>query len=130
MDRSPCSARLDSLVDSDCAEPAGPLRPATTARAPRELDLAARGISTVVWATGYRRSYPWLQVPVLDAVSEIVHCGGVTPARGLYVLGVPGQRKRNPTFLDAVGDDARFVRQALRGHLVSGSLRRDGCCAA
>ena len=124
-------ARLDSLVDGDGAGPADPLRPATPAGAPRELDLAARGISTVVWATGYRRSYPWLQVPVLDAQGEIVHRGGVTPAPGLFVLGLPRQRKRNSTFLDGVGDDARFVAQALHGHLSSGRARSiESCCAA
>ena len=80
----------------------------------------------MVWATGYRRSYPWLQVPVLDAQGEIVHRGGVTPVPGLFVLGLPGQRKRNSTFLDGVGDDARFIARALRSHLGSGGVRPAG----
>jgi putative flavoprotein involved in K+ transport len=79
------------------------------AGAPTQLDLAAAGIATVLWATGYRRSYPWLQVPVLDEHGEINHRHGVTPAPGLYVLGLRFQRRRRSHFIDGVGDDARFV---------------------
>ena len=52
---------------------------------PATLDLAANGIRTVVWATGFLRNYRWLHVPVLDASGEIIHTGGVTPSPGLYV---------------------------------------------
>ena len=46
-------------------------------------------MGTIVWATGYRRSYSWLQVPeVLGRDGEIEHHGGVTAAAGLYVLGL------------------------------------------
>ena len=45
---------------------------------PTALDLAAEGIRTVLWATGYRRDYSWLKVPVLDAAGEICHDGGIT----------------------------------------------------
>lgn len=85
--------------------------------APGALDLASEGIRTVLWATGYRRSYPWLNVPVLDADGEIRHEGGVTPVPGLYALGLRFMRRRNSNFIDGVGDDARFVAShiATRG---------------
>lgn len=44
-----------------------------------ELDLAALGIRSVLWATGYRRSYPWLKLPILTSSGEIAHSNGVTP---------------------------------------------------
>jgi putative flavoprotein involved in K+ transport len=73
---------------------------------PGMIDLAAEGIDTVLWATGYRREYPWLRVPVLDARGEIEHTGGITAEPGLYALGLQFMRRRNSSFLDGVGADA------------------------
>ena len=70
------------------------------------LDLAAEGITSVVWATGFRRDYGWLRVPVLDAAGELVHDGGITPAPGLYALGLNFMRRRNSSFIAGAGDDA------------------------
>jgi len=81
-------------------------RPILVPSTPASLDLRAEGIRTVVWATGYRRSYPWLHVPVLDARGEIRHDGGVTPAPGLYVLGLQFLRRRKSSWIDGVGADA------------------------
>jgi putative flavoprotein involved in K+ transport len=77
--------------------------------APDGLDLRRRGISTVIWATGYTRPYPWLRVPVLDAKGEIAHRRGVTPAHGLYVVGQRFQHRRDSNFLDGVRHDAAFL---------------------
>jgi putative flavoprotein involved in K+ transport len=76
------------------------------APAPTELDLRAEGIRTVVWATGFRRRYPWLKVPVLGERGEIRHRGGITEAPGLYALGLQFLRRRKSNFIDGVGDDA------------------------
>lgn len=86
------------------------------------LDLKARGIGTVLWATGYRRSYPWLNVPVLDERGEIRHDEGVTQSPGLYVLGLQFLRRRNSSFIDGVAGDA----EDLANHLCE---RRRGCLA-
>ncbi|HSB86435.1 MAG TPA: NAD(P)-binding domain-containing protein [Ilumatobacteraceae bacterium] len=83
------------------------------------LDVRARGITSVIWATGYRRSYPWLHVPVLDERGEIRQHRGVTPVDGLYVLGQRFQHRRNSNFIDGVGRDAAFVVD----HLVRGAAR-------
>lgn len=85
-------------------QPPGPL-PAPPAR----LDLAADGIGTVVWATGYRRSYPWLRLPVLGPDGEIRQTGGVTELPGLYVLGLPYMRHRASALIDGVGRDAEAL---------------------
>ena len=76
------------------------------APAPTEIDLRAEGIRTVVWATGFRRLYPWLKLPVLDASGEIRHAGGVTEAPGLYAIGLYFLRRRKSSFIDGVGQDA------------------------
>ena len=81
--------------------------------APTEIDLHNTGIAAVVWATGYRRRYPWLKVPVLDIRGEIIHDGGVTNAPGLYALGLNFQRTRKSSFIDGVGEDARVLAAHL-----------------
>ncbi len=81
------------------------------------LDLAAERITSVVWATGYRRGYSWLHAPVLNRRGDIEHRGGVTPSPGLYVLGMQFQRRRNSNFIDGVGKDARFLAGAIAEHL-------------
>jgi putative flavoprotein involved in K+ transport len=80
---------------------------------PERLDLAARDISSVIWATGYRRSYPWLHIAVLDDRGEIRQRRGVTPVRGLYVLGQRFQHTRRSNFIDGVGRDAAFIADHL-----------------
>jgi putative flavoprotein involved in K+ transport len=83
-------------------------RPATVpaAGAPGTLDLRTSGIRSVVWATGYERSYPWLHAPVLDDAGDIRQVRGRTPAPGLYVLGLQFMIRRNSSFIDGVGRDA------------------------
>ena len=85
----------------------------------RSLDLADEGISTVLWATGFRRRYPWLNVPVFDDRGEIRHRGGITASPGLYVLGLQFLRRRNSNFIDGVGNDAaelsRHLDDRMRG---------------
>jgi putative flavoprotein involved in K+ transport len=81
--------------------------------APVEVDLQANDIATVVWATGYERRYPWLELPVIDERGEIRHRGGVTPEPGLYVLGMRFQRTKGSNLIDGVGADA----ESLADHL-------------
>ncbi|ABS28418.1 NAD(P)/FAD-dependent oxidoreductase [Anaeromyxobacter sp. Fw109-5] len=113
--------RIDDHVANvslgEAVPPAEPLRPVAPPRAPGSLALRAEGIRTVLWATGYRRSYPWLRVPVLDARGEIRHAGGITPSPGLYVLGLQFLRRRKSSFLDGVGADAAAVVDHLAARL-------------
>jgi putative flavoprotein involved in K+ transport len=92
-----------------------PLSTPDAQRSPQALDLKRRGITSIVWATGFRRAYSWLQVPVLDAQGEITHHRGVTQMPGLYVLGQRFQHHRNSNFIDGVGRDAAFVADHLAG---------------
>jgi putative flavoprotein involved in K+ transport len=93
-------------------EPFNPTWP-LAADTPATVDLKDERIHTVIWATGYRRAYPWLCVPVFDARGEITHEGGVTQAAGLYVLGLNFQRRRNSSFIDGVGDDAWVIAHEI-----------------
>jgi len=81
--------------------------------APERLDLRAERIRTVLWATGYRRDYSWLHLPVFDGRGEIVHRGGVTPSPGVYVMGLRFLRRRNSSFIDGQALDAAELSEHL-----------------
>ena len=102
--------------------PEEPFSPMPLPEAPTRLDLRAEGIGTVLWATGFKRSYPWLRVPVLSAAGEIRHQGGITSAAGLYVLGLNFMRRRSSSFIAGVAKDA----EELADHLVRTRTRRGG----
>ena len=106
---------IDRFIDETLMDAEAPdRRPAIEVpTAPTEIDLRSTGIAAVVWATGYRRRYPWLKVPVLDIRGEIIHDGGVTNAPGLYALGLNFQRTRKSSFIDGVGEDARVLAAHL-----------------
>jgi putative flavoprotein involved in K+ transport len=84
---------------------------------PWKLDLRRGEIRTIVWATGYRPDYSWLDVPVVDGKGRLTHDGGVVDSPGLYVLGLPVLRRRRSTFIHGIEDDAREVIAHLAGFL-------------
>jgi putative flavoprotein involved in K+ transport len=74
-----------------------------------QLDLRTGEIRAIVWATGFRPGYGWLDVPVVDAKGQLRHDGGVVASPGLYALGLPVLRRRKSTFICGIEDDAREV---------------------
>jgi putative flavoprotein involved in K+ transport len=109
--------QFDDLVERGEVDagmgPADPPPTVPVPTSPTAIDLADRGIGTVLWATGFRRSYPWLHVPVLDGTGEIRQRRGVTEAPGLYVLGLRFQHHRNSNFIDGVGRDAAYLARHI-----------------
>jgi putative flavoprotein involved in K+ transport len=81
------------------------------------IDLRRQNIKSVVWATGYRRRYDWLNVPVVDGNGEIIERGGVTRAPGLYIIGQTFLRRRRSSFIDGCGADAEEIAQVVHDHL-------------
>jgi putative flavoprotein involved in K+ transport len=95
-----------------------PTRPPASSRL--DLKLASGEIRTVVWATGFRPDYSWLDVPVIDRKGHLRHDGGVvTGAPGLYAVGLPLLRRRKSTFIHGAEDDARDLIEHLAGYLFS-----------
>jgi putative flavoprotein involved in K+ transport len=93
------------------------------ATSPLELDLRRGAIRSIVWATGFRPDYRWLDVPVLDHKGYLRHDGGVVDAPGLYAIGLPVLRRRKSTFIHGAEDDARDVTDHLAGYLAGSALR-------
>jgi putative flavoprotein involved in K+ transport len=107
----------DSGSEDEVAAPER-FRPTEAPRSPRlELDLRSGEIRAVVWATGFRPDYRWLDVPVVDAKGQLRHDGGVVDSPGLYALGLPVLRRRKSTFILGIEDDAREVIELLAGYL-------------
>ena len=116
---APYAAFLD-LVDAHVAEhgldlptepEAGALRPdpACVAEPLRRLDFRAAELGAVIWATGYRVDFDWIDLPVLDARGEPVHRGGISSVPRLYFIGLQWLSRMNSSFLSGVGDDAAHL---------------------
>lgn len=91
---------------------------------PLSIDFAKAGIRTVLWATGYRPDYSWLEVPVLDRKGRVRHDGGLAAAPGMYVLGLTFLRRRKSSFIHGAEDDARDLAAHLASYLESRSVAR------
>lgn len=84
---------------------------------PLGMDLTSGAIKTVIWATGYRPDYSWLDVPVFDRKGRVRHDGGVVDSPGLYLMGLPFLRRRKSSLIDGAGDDARDLSAHLATYL-------------
>lgn len=69
--------------------------------------------AAVVWATGYRGDYRWIDVPVIGRDGMPEHRHGVTAAPGLSFLGLPWQRTRGSALLGWVGRDAALLAERI-----------------
>lgn len=77
------------------------------------LALASASIKAVVWATGYRYDFGWIQCGALGADGKPVHSRGVGSVPGLYFLGLPRLHKLKSAFLWGVGEDAAHIGERI-----------------
>lgn len=89
-----------------------------------ELDLASAGIASVIWATGFRRAFGWIDAPVFDGAGEPIHRRGVTGCAGLYFLGLPWLHKLKSSVLCGVGEDAAHLALHIAARATSPALGR------
>jgi putative flavoprotein involved in K+ transport len=90
---------------------------------PRVADAAGRDVrfadgsdvevDAVIWATGYRPDYSWIDLPVFDPNGGVRHRRGVTDVPGLYFLGLTWQHTRGSALLGWVKDDAEFIAEQI-----------------
>ena len=67
----------------------------------------------VIWATGYRPDYSWIDLPIFDPDGRLRHRRGVTDVPGLYFLGLTWQHTRGSALIGWVKDDAQFIAQRI-----------------
>ena len=70
-------------------------------------------VDAVIWATGYRSDYSWIDAPVFDSDGRVKHRRGVTDIPGLYLLGMPWQHTRGSALIGFVKDDAEFIAEQI-----------------
>jgi putative flavoprotein involved in K+ transport len=104
-----CAAEVEAIERFDATR--------TDVTAPLNADLRDGSIRTIVWATGFRPDYSWLDVPVVDRKGQLRHEGGVVDAPGLYAMGLPFLRRRKSSFMHGAEDDARDLSRHLAGYL-------------
>lgn len=84
---------------------------------PREIDLVAAGITTVIWSTGFQTDYRWIEVPIFDGRGYPVHARGVTAADGLYFVGLPWLFTWGSGRFSGVAADAAFLADRIAARL-------------
>jgi len=82
-------------------------------RTARFVDGTELGVDGVIWATGYRADYSWIDLPVFDADGRVRHKRGATDFPGLYFLGLTWQHTRGSALLGWVKEDAEFVAEQI-----------------
>jgi putative flavoprotein involved in K+ transport len=92
---------------------------------PQNIDLAAAGITSVIWSTGFTRDHRWIEIPVFDGRGYPMHWRGATSCPGLYFLGLPWQYSWGSGRFEAVGRDAEF----LADHIEASRRLADVCGA-
>jgi putative flavoprotein involved in K+ transport len=73
------------------------------------LDLAATGITSIIWATGFAVDFSWLKVDAFDEAGKPDHQRGISTEPGVYFLGLPWLSCRGSSFIWGVWHDAKFV---------------------
>ncbi|TIR19535.1 MAG: pyridine nucleotide-disulfide oxidoreductase [Mesorhizobium sp.] len=112
-------ARLLDQINRFAGTPT-PYRPepvALPSASSERLSLTDGSIRTIIWATGYARSFGWLEPLALGGDGELAHQGGVTSVPGLYALGFRFLRKRDSNFIGGVGADAEAIAAEISHHL-------------
>jgi putative flavoprotein involved in K+ transport len=67
----------------------------------------------VIWCTGYRSDFRWIDVPVFDGSGQPAHDRGVTPSAGLYFLGLPWLHTWGSGRFCGVADDAEYLASLI-----------------
>ena len=92
------------------------LRPAVASadgRAVRFADGASLPVGAVIWATGYRSDYSWIDIPGVVSDGTVIHQRGATSVPGLYFLGLSWQHTRGSALLGFVHHDAAYVADLI-----------------
>lgn len=75
----------------------------------RSLSLAEEDIQSIIWATGYRNDFSWVDLDLFDDEGKPVHQRGVSAQQGIYFLGLPWLSRRGSSFIWGVWHDAKYI---------------------
>ncbi len=77
------------------------------------VDFAQEGITTIIWATGFRQDFSWIKADAFDAKGAPIHQRGVSVEPDIYFLGLPWQSRRGSTFIWGVWHDAKYIADQI-----------------
>ena len=80
-----------------------------------ELNVAAANITSVIWASGYKLDFRFVEMPLVDEWGYPEHTRGVTEIPGLYVVGLPWLTRHYSAIVGGVGLDARYIAEQISG---------------
>jgi putative flavoprotein involved in K+ transport len=92
-------------------------RPVQRGQSPSELDMGGEGISTILWANGFRPAFDWIDLPIFDAMGFPRAQRGITEVPGLAFIGLPWLHTRRSSLLLGVGADAEYVSAMIAAQL-------------
>ena len=116
-----CGLIDDHIARNRIAAPQSPhykpvWQPGETAKT---LDPASTGIGSVIWTTGFRADWSWVDLPIFDGAGYPTHWRGVTSMDGVYVLGMPWLYTWGSGRFVGVGRDAGYISEKVAVHLAS-----------
>ncbi len=76
---------------------------------PLEFDLAERGITSVVFSTGFTADFSWLRLPAVDGRGVPIHVEGRSPVPGLWFLGLAWLRTRKSGIIWGAVEDSKVI---------------------
>jgi putative flavoprotein involved in K+ transport len=75
-------------------------------------------VSNVIWCTGFREEFPWIDLPIFDENERPLHERGVVVGEpGLYFVGMPFQYASTSDVLPGVGRDAEYIAKHIARNL-------------
>ncbi len=91
----------------------------------RFADESELDVDAVIWATGYRPDYSWIDAPVIDPEGRVQHRRGVTDVPGLYFLGLSWQHTRGSALIGWVKEDAEFIAGRIAAYSPHDAAQRE-----
>jgi putative flavoprotein involved in K+ transport len=113
---------FDTFIERSGTDAPPDDRPAPFEFEPREiteLDLAAEGISAVIWTSGYRLDYSWIDLPIFEANGVPRQVDGMSEQPGLSFIGLPWLRDQGSATLFGVGRDAARLAERMESELTT-----------
>jgi putative flavoprotein involved in K+ transport len=110
------NASIDGFIEKNAidAPPAGVYEPVW--QPPHEratLALEGSGIAAIIWCIGFTPDFSWIEAPVFNGRGYPAHTRGITPAEGLYFVGLPWLHTWGSGRFSGIARDAEYVVQAI-----------------
>jgi len=77
------------------------------------LNLKENNVKNIIWATGFKAKFSFLELDVFDNMGQVIHVDGISKIQGLYFLGLPWMRKRKSGIIYGVEEDSSFIAEKL-----------------